>query len=259
MKVLAITQARYGSTRLPAKILKEVNGKTLLEIHLRRILQAKTIDKLKIATTDEEGSKFIVAVADKVGCKYHKGSVDDVLSRFYDTAAPEKPDYVIRFTSDCPLIDPTVIDDVVNFAISHPEYDYVHTDPKQFPDGLDTEVMKFSALEKTFKESDLKSEREHVTSHIWENGTAKGGTLFKTYDFPNKEGEYNANDYRLTIDEPEDFEVLKTLIDNLGEDKYWKTYIDYLMEHKDLYAINSKFGYNEGYAKSLKNDSKISK
>ena len=258
-KVLAITQARYGSTRLPAKILKEVNGKTLLEIHLRRILQAKTIDKLKIATTDEEGSKFIVAVADKVGCEYHKGSVDDVLSRFYDTAAPEKPDYVIRFTSDCPLIDPTVIDDVVNFAISHPEYDYVHTDPKQFPDGLDTEVMKFSALEKTFKEADLKSEREHVTSHIWENGTTKGGTLFKTYDFPNKEGEYNANDYRMTIDEPEDFEVLKTLIDSLGEDKYWKTYIDYLMEHKDLYALNSKFGYNEGYEKSLKNDSKIVK
>lgn len=258
MKVLAITQARYGSTRLPAKILKEVNGQTLLEIHIRRILQAKSIDKLKIATTDEEGSKFIVAVADKVGVDYHKGSVEDVLSRFYDTAAPEKPDYVIRFTSDCPLIDPTVIDDVVNFAVTH-DYDYVHTDPKQFPDGLDTEIMKFSVLEKTFMEAELKSEREHVTSHIWENGTAKGGTLFSTFDFPNIEGEYNANTYRLTIDEPEDFEVLKTLIENLGTDKYWKLYIDYLLAHKDLYVLNSKFGYNEGYEKSLKNDSKITK
>ena len=92
-KVLAITQARYGSTRLPAKILKEVNGQTLLEIHLRRILQAKTIDKLKIATTDEEGSKYIIDVANKVGVDYYQGSVDDVLSRFYHTAAPEKPDY----------------------------------------------------------------------------------------------------------------------------------------------------------------------
>ena len=129
MKVLAITQARYGSTRLPAKILKEVDGKTLLEIHLRRILQARCISGLKIATTDEEGSRFIVAVADKVGVSYHKGSVDDVLSRFYHTAAPEQPDWVIRFTSDCPLIDPTIIEDIVAFAVAH-DYDYVHTDPK---------------------------------------------------------------------------------------------------------------------------------
>ena len=153
MKVLAITQARYGSTRLPAKILKEVNGQTLLEIHLNRILQAKTIDKLKIATTDEEGSKYIVAVADKVGVEYFKGSVDDVLSRFYSTAESEKPDYVIRLTSDCPLIDPNVIDAVVTFALEHPEYDYVHTDAKSFPDGLDTEVMKFTAIEKAYKEN----------------------------------------------------------------------------------------------------------
>lgn len=256
MKVLAITQARYGSTRLPAKILKEVNGQTLLEIHLKRILQAKTIDKLKIATTDEEGSKFIVEVADKLGVEYFKGSVEDVLSRFYGAAVSEKPDYVLRFTSDCPLIDPMVIDDIVNFAVTH-DYDYVSTDPKQFPDGLDTEIMKFSVLEKTFKEADLKSEREHVTSHIWENGTARGGNLFNTFEYPNKEGVFSASDYRMTIDEPEDFEVLKILIEKLGVDKSWKVYIDYLMENKEVYAINGKFGYNEGYVKSLKNDCKI--
>lgn len=155
MKILAITQARYGSTRLPAKILKEVNGQTLLEIHLKRILQSKTVSKLKIATTDEEGSKYIVEVANKIGVDYFKGSVDDVLSRFYGTAVSEKPDYVIRLTSDCPLIDPDIIDAVVTFALEHPEYDYVHTDAKSFPDGLDTEVMKFSAIEKAYKEADL--------------------------------------------------------------------------------------------------------
>ena len=169
MKILAITQARYGSTRLPAKILKEVNGQTLLEIHLRRILQAKIIDKLKIATTDEEGSKYIVAVADKVGVEYHKGSVEDVLTRFYDTAASEKPDYVLRFTSDCPLIDPSVIDSVIKFCIDG-DYDYASTDPQTFPDGLDTEIMKFSAIEKAYKEANMTSEREHVTPFIWKNG-----------------------------------------------------------------------------------------
>ncbi|MCR5574106.1 MAG: glycosyltransferase family protein [Bacteroidaceae bacterium] len=253
MKVLAITQARYGSTRLPAKILKEVNGTTLLEIHLRRILQAKTISQLKIATTDEEGSKFIIAVADKVGVGYHKGSVDDVLSRFYDTAAPEKPDYVIRLTSDCPLIDPTVIDAVVKFCIEG-DYDYASTDPETFPDGLDTEVMKFSALEKAYKEANLTSEREHVTPYIWKNGTNRGGSLFKTARLVNPLGEYNANDNRITIDEPEDFEVIKALIQNLGIDKTWKEYIDYLYKHPEIKSLNSRFRNNEGYEKSIKND-----
>ena len=259
MKVLAITQARYGSTRLPAKILKEVNGQTLLEIHLKRILQSKTINKLKIATTDEEGSKYIVEVADIVGVEYFKGSVDDVLSRFYGTAESEKPDYVIRLTSDCPLIDPKVIDAVVTFAIEHPEYDYVHTDAKSFPDGLDTEVMKFSAIEKAYNEANLKSEREHVTPYIWKNGTAEGGTIFNTYNYPNPMGEYNADDYRITIDEPEDFEVIKALIENLGIEKGWKEYIDYLLDHKELYALNSRFANNEGYAKSIANDQIIKK
>lgn len=256
MKVLAITQARYGSTRLPAKILKEVDGKTLLEIHLRRILQARCISGLKIATTDEEGSRFIVAVADKVGVSYHKGSVDDVLSRFYHTAAPEQPDWVIRFTSDCPLIDPTIIEDIVAFAVAH-DYDYVHTDPKCFPDGLDTEVMRFSALERAYQEANLTSEREHVTPYIWKNGTARGGSLFKTFDFQNKEGVYDASDYRITIDEPEDFEVLKALIQALGPDRYWKEYIDYLLAHPEIKRMNSRFGYNEGYDKSLQNDKAI--
>ena len=259
MKVLAITQARYGSTRLPAKILKAVTGQTLLEIHLKRILQSKTISKLKIATTDEEGSKYIVDVANKVGVEYFKGSVDDVLSRFYGTAETEKPDYVIRLTSDCPLIDPNIIDAVVTFALEHPEYDYVHTDAKSFPDGLDTEVMKYSAIEKAYKEANLKSEREHVTPYIWKNGTANGGSLFNTYDFPNPDGEYNANDYRITIDEPEDFEVIKNLIEHLGIDKDWKTYIDYLLGHKDVYVIKSKFSNDEGYAKSIANDTVINK
>lgn len=258
VKVLAITQARYGSTRLPAKILKEVNGKTLLEIHLRRILQAKTIDKLKIATTDEEGSKYIVEVADKVGIEYFKGSVDDVLSRFYGTAAPEKPDYVVRLTSDCPLIDPTVIDAVIGFCMEG-DYDYASTDPDTFPDGLDTEVMKFSVLEKAYKEANLTSEREHVTPYIWKNGTNKGGTLFRTARFVNPLGEYNANDNRITIDEPEDYEVIKKLIETLGIERSWKDYIDYLEVHPEIKSINSKFHYNEGLEKSINNDSKFIK
>lgn len=258
MKVLAITQARYGSTRLPAKILKEVNGITLLEYHLRRLLKSAKIDKLKIATTDEEGSKFIVEVADKLGVEYHKGSVEDVLARFYDTAKDEKPEYVVRLTSDCPLIDPAVVDQLIEYAMAS-DYDYVSTDAGSFPDGLDVEVFKFSALERAYNEANLKSEREHVTPYIWKNGTACGGTLFKSFKFKNPAGNFNADDYRITLDEPEDFEVIKKLIEDLGPDKPWIDYINYLIEHKDVYEINSRFGNNEGYAKSINNDSVISK
>ncbi len=256
MKILAITQARYGSTRLPAKILKEVQGMTLLEIHLRRILKSRMVDQVKIATTGEEGSKYIVEVADKVGVAYHKGSVDDVLSRFYDTAAPERPDWVVRLTSDCPLIDPAVIDYVLDFAVTH-DYDYVRTDPAGWPDGLDTEVMRFSALEKAYREASMTSEREHVTPYIGKNGSAEGGSLFKTCKLSNPAGEYDANKYRITIDEPEDFLVIKALIEAMGIDKGWKTYIEYLLSHEEIRSLNSRFSYNEGYAKSLKNDKKI--
>ena len=197
-----------------------------------------------------------MAVADKVGVGYHKGSVDDVLTRFYDTAAPEKPDYVIRLTSDCPLIDPSVIDDVVDFAVTH-DYDYVRTDPKSFPDGLDTEVMKFSALERAYREAKLTSEREHVTPYIWKNGSAEGGTLFQSHKLRNRQGDYDANQYRITIDEAEDFEVLKALIEALGTERPWKDYIDYLGAHPEIQSMNSRFGYNEGYDKSLKNDKEI--
>ncbi len=258
MKILAITQARYGSTRLPAKILKEVDGKTLLEIHLRRILRSKTITKLKIATTNEEGSKCITDIADKVGVEYYKGSVEDVLSRFFGAAETENPDYVVRLTSDCPLIDPAVIDEIVKFTIEH-GYDYVRTDAESYPDGLDTEVMKFTAIERAYKEASLKSEREHVTPYIWKNGTAEGGSIFSSYKYPNPEGNYNADDYRITIDELEDFEVIKALIENLGIEESWKTYIDYLIGHNEIYAMNSRFKYNEGYVKSLNNDSVIIK
>ncbi|MCQ2074018.1 MAG: LPS biosynthesis protein [Bacteroidaceae bacterium] len=253
MKILAITQARYGSTRLPAKILNEVNGQTLLEIHIRRILKSEKISKLKIATTGEEGSRYIIQVAEKTGVEYYQGSVDDVLSRFYNTAAPENPDYVVRLTSDCPLIDPDIIDDVIQCAIDG-DYDYVRTDPASFPDGLDTEVFKFQVLRQAFEKADMTSEREHVTPYIWKNGSADGGTMFKSYKMPNKAGIFNANDYRITIDEPEDLEVLRKLIGILGTEAGWKTYIDYLDSHKDIQQINSRFSYNEGYTKSIGND-----
>src|SRR5690606_262301 len=105
MKVIVITQARSGSTRLPNKVLKEINGKSLLQIHIDRIKQAKLVDDIFIATTTNENDDQIVNIAKKLHVKYYRGSEDDVLDRFYQTAKNVKPDYIVRLTSDCPLID----------------------------------------------------------------------------------------------------------------------------------------------------------
>src|SRR5436190_1324553 len=117
IKILAITQARTGSTRLPAKVLKEVSGHTLLEIHLKRILRSKLIDQVLIATTTEAGDEAIVKIADTLQLPSFRGSTYDVLERFYKAARPYHPEWVVRITSDCPLIDPEVIDNVIDLAM----------------------------------------------------------------------------------------------------------------------------------------------
>lgn len=254
MKILAITQARYGSTRLPAKILKKVNGMTLLEIHLRRILKSELITKLKVATTNEEGAGYIVDVADKLGVECFKGSIDDVLERFYKTAEPECPDYVVRLTSDCPLIDPEIIDRVIQKCIDS-GCDYVsNTLDPTFPDGIDTEVFKFSALIKAYDGAKLKSEREHVTPYIWKNSSFKGGTIFTSDNYYNTE---DMSAERITVDTPEDFELIRRVVEALGIDCPYTDYIKYLSNEKDIRALNQHFNRNEGYDKSIKNDSII--
>jgi putative LPS biosynthesis related protein len=256
MKILAITQARYGSTRLPAKILKEVNGMTLLEIHLRRILRSRLISKLKVATTNEGGAKYIIEIANKLGVECYQGAVDDVLERFYKTAEPDAPDYVVRLTSDCPLVDPALIDNIILKCIES-GCDYVsNTLALTFPDGVDTEVFKFSALKKAYEEAKLKSEREHVTPYIWNNSSFKGGKLFTSDNY------YNTQDLsaeRITVDTPEDFELIRIIINRLGIECPYMEYIKFLDQEKDIRNINQCFTRNEGYIKSIKNDAKFNK
>ncbi len=251
MNILAITQARYGSSRLPAKILKEVSGKSLLEIHLERILKSKMITKLKVATTTEEGASFIIDIANRLNIESYRGSVDDVLARFYETAKPESPDYVVRLTSDCPLIDPEVIDKVIKVCIET-ESDYAsNTLSPTYPDGVDVEVFRFSALEEAYNEAVLKSDREHVTPYVWRNSTFKGGNLFNSV---NVENSVNYSASRITVDTIEDFLLVKALIENLGIEKSFVEYIDYLEINKSIKALNSQHYRNEGYDKSLLND-----
>lgn len=251
MKVLAITQARYGSSRLPAKILKTVNGVTLLDMHLQRVLKARRVTDIVVATTNEENSDKIVEIAKRNEINYYKGSLDDVLERFYFAAKEHEPDYVIRLTSDCPFVDPEVIDSVVE-VITREDYDYIGTGLRPtFPDGISIEAFTFKALEKAYKEASLNSEREHVTPYIWKNSSVKGGTLFKSFNYAN---DVDYSKYRLTVDTQEDFELIKVLVEELGSEKGWLDYVSYLIKNPSVFNINSKFKRNEGYSKSINND-----
>lgn len=253
MKILAITQARIGSTRLPEKILKTINGESILEIHLKRILESKAISKLKVATTTEAGNEKIESIAQKLGVDVFKGSVNNVLERFYKAAITEKPNWVVRLTSDCPLIDAEIIDNVIDFAISK-NLDYAsNTLEPTFPDGMDVEIFKFTALEQAFHEAILKSELEHVTPYIWKNSSFKGDNIF-TSDCYKNDSDYSS--IRLTVDTQEDFLVIQKLVELYGIEKDWMTYVNGLQEHPDIRKINENFQRNEGYEKSTKEDNK---
>lgn len=247
MKIIAITQARVGSSRLPHKILKKIDGKSLLAIHLKRILQSSKISSLIVATTFEDGVEGIVDICKKSCVDYHQGDQHDVLGRFYGAVKDKKPDFVVRLTSDCPLIDPILIDDIITFALEV-DVDYVsNTLNPTFPDGQDVEVFKFSALEMAYHEANDQIDREHVTPYIWRNSTFKGKEKFSSKNYENAE---DFSKIRMTVDEKEDFEVISDVISKLGTESSWLDYASLLNTDKNIAIKNSKFQRNEGFYKN---------
>lgn len=254
MNVVVITQARSGSTRLPNKILKEIQGRSLLQIHIDRIKKANLVTEIIIATTTNKEDDKVELLAKEFSVKCYRGSESDVLDRFYQTVKGLKPDFIVRLTSDCPLIDPVLIDQVIKQAIERKLDYYSNGMEELYPDGQDIEVFSFNALEKAWKEAKLLSEREHVTPYIRNNSSYKGGVLFKSDNHGLKT---NYNEVRLTVDEPQDFEVIKQIIEALGFNKDWQTYADYYLNNLEIKQLNSQITRNEGYEKSIKNDTII--
>lgn len=250
MKVLAITQARVGSSRLPGKVLLPIGKETLLGIHLNRLKKAKSLSAILVATTHEDQSDEIVNIAKEKEVLSYKGDTNDVLDRFYQAAKLYEPEYLVRVTSDCPLIDPQLIDAVVEAAVNG-DYDYFsNTLTEDFPDGQDIEVVKMSVLTQAWKSASKPSEREHVTPYIRTNSNFNGGSLFKAGDYSSP---VNYNQVRMTVDEQADYEVIFWLIGKLGDDKGWQEYADYMLANPERLA-NSAILRNEGYLNALKQD-----
>jgi spore coat polysaccharide biosynthesis protein SpsF len=253
MKVVVITQARTGSTRLPNKVLLRIKEQTLLQIHINRIKKSKEVDAIVIATTDRKNDDVIESLAKEYKVNCYRGSEDDVLDRFYQAVKEIKPQLIVRLTSDCPLIDSQLIDEIIIQAKTKGLDYYANIIEERYPDGQDIEIFTFNALEKAWKEAKQVSDREHVTPYIRNNSSSKGGNLFTS---ENHNLEINYNHVRLTVDEPQDFEVMKEMIHHLGLDKDWKTYADYYLENEQIYKLNSNIIRNEGYIKTMEKDEK---
>lgn len=250
INTLLISQARTGSTRLPNKVLLKIDNDELLKIHIERLKGCKLVDKIMVATTVAPEDDIIIDLCKQWGISASRGSVDDVLDRFYQVAKDINPTWVVRVTSDCPLLDPALVDAVIALAQVN-DVDYCsNIFVENFPDGQDIEVFKFNALEKAWTEAKLKSEREHVTPYIRTKSRHNGGNLFSSLNFPCA---YDFSKIRMTVDEPVDFELINELVINLGVKKTWLTYTNYIIENH-LNSINADIVRNEGMLKSLKND-----
>jgi glutamate-1-semialdehyde aminotransferase/spore coat polysaccharide biosynthesis protein SpsF (cytidylyltransferase family) len=239
-KVLAIIQARYNSTRFPGKVVKKINNKTILEILIKRLSRSKHISKIIVACSNNRNDKAIVTICRKLGVNYFIGSENDVLSRFYHAAKKYRGINIVRVTADCPLIDPKIVDDVINnFFFKNVDY-ASNVNPPTFPDGLDVEVFKFSVLKEAYINAKKSAEREHVTPFIINNKKFKKFNLKNSIDY---------SSLRLTLDEKKDLILIEKIIKYFRNNLNFsiKNILDLYKKKKNFFLINSHLVRNEGY------------
>jgi len=245
-RIVAIVQARMGSTRAPNKVLADIAGQPMLAHVLQRTARAK-VDAVVVATTDKPEDDVLerwVRESGLAGC--FRGSEDDVLDRFHRAAMQEQADVIVRVTADDPLKDPQIINRALSLLASDDSFDYVsNTMRPTFPEGLDIEVFTFAALDRAHKQAKLASEREHVTPYIW-----KHTELFKVLNFELGE---DLSTWRWTVDKPADIEFMRAVFSAFpgGNAMPFQDVIDYLRRHPEVAAINTGTARNEGYLKSL--------
>ena len=208
MRVVIIIQARMGSTRLPGKVLAPVMGRPLLDYQIERLRRSAREVDIVVATTTQPRDQQIVDYCKAHRVDYYRGSEDDVLERYWK-AAKDYADTVVRISSDSPLIDPQIVDQVIAlYGDSYPAYDYVsNTLTRTYPRGMDVEVFSFKSLEEAFTYATLPHEREHVTPYIYTHSDRfKLGTVTSNS---------NNSHYRLTVDTAEDLTLVTRVIETL--------------------------------------------
>lgn len=238
MRIVATIEARMQSTRLPGKVLKEVQGKPLLELMIERVRRARRVDDIVIATTDHPSCDPIMTLAGRIGVRCYRGSEDDVLGRVLQAAASAKADVIVELTGDCPLIDPSVIDLIVGvYCASGVDY-CANVLERTYPAGMETQVFAYRILEEVSRLTQDPSDREHVSLYIY--------THPERFSLKNVESGLPAGlaDWRLVVDVPEDFELIRRVYEalyTLNPEFTLDDIRDLFAKHPDWLEINSRF------------------
>ena len=250
-KVVIVVQARMSSSRLPGKVLLPILGKSLLYRMIERLQMIRHEATIVIATSDSEQDDIIQTEAENIGVPCFRGSLTNCLDRHYQAGKQYNADVVIKIPSDCPLIDPRIVDEVLDYYFAHPgEYDFVNNlHPATFPDGNDVEIMTMACIEKAWREASRPLELEHTTPYIWENPDK-----FRIANITWSAGKDYSMSHRFTIDYPEDYQFIKRVYEELYPQKPNFSCDDILalLEAKpEIYQINAGYAGVNWYRNHL--------
>jgi len=253
-RIVAFLQARMQSSRLPGKVLMPLQGKSVIGTIIERLKKSRELSDIIVLTSVEPEDDALCEVVKECGVPFFRGDEEDVLDRFYKAAFYFKARHIARLTGDCPLIDPEIVDRVVDFY-KHTEVDLVSNQiTESYPDGLDVCVFSFKALEAAWKNATLISDREHVAPWIIRNAGKGQAEDMRVMDYPSSE---NLFDHRWTLDEPADLMFFRELAEVLPMplvDACWLDVLATLRLHPEIKDINSHIRRNEGYEISLEKD-----
>lgn len=239
MKTAAIIQARMGSQRLSGKVLRLLQGRSMIAHVMERVAAAPHVDEVWLATSTNPENDALEAEVARLGHPCFRGSEDDVLARYHGAAKAAGADVIVRVTSDCPLYDPVVLGRMLErFAQAlqeTPPVDFMSSVfQRRFPRGLDTEIFTFAALDRNFREADKPNEREHVTPHFYHNPDKFRGLSWV--------GEQDLSHYRWTVDTLEDWEFIQIIYDTLWRPGHLITteeVLDLLKQRPQLAEMNA--------------------
>ena len=258
MKTAAIIQARMGSTRLPNKVLMPVLGKPLLGWMLDRVSICPEVNDIIVATTTDPRDDVIARFAEAEGYKVYRGSEEDVLDRYYQAACLVMPDAIARITADCPVLDPAVLGSLI-LQFEALGIDFLSNSeplPSSWPDGMDVSIVGFPALQKAWQQAVKHSDREHVTFFFWNNP--------QSFSCKRIDHTPDWSRYRVTIDYPEDFELLKAVIEHFGSagtpaamHASMEEIVAFLDANPAVFDLNEKYTRGLGWTAALERDKQL--
>ena len=239
MKIVALVQARMGSTRLPGKVLKSIVNKPMIELLLTRLSQSSELDEIVVAASEETQNDELQSVVESLGYRCTRGSEKNVLNRFYESAKATGAGVIVRITGDCPLVDSRLVDECIQGYLKS-EVDYFsNVDPATYPDGLDIEVMSFESIERANNETSSDFDREHVTPYIRNSDRFSRSSMHYIEDLSNQ---------RWSVDEPEDLVVVTNVFEYFSPDLLfnWKQVLELRKLQPTLFAENQQIKNNNG-------------